>query len=64
MDVHSQAEGLGGNLSMEEIGIIRGALDLTSKIAIAGMTPLEKVVLPLVSPTNFACTDARAQAPA
>ncbi|KAK9868503.1 hypothetical protein WJX84_007236 [Apatococcus fuscideae] len=43
VDVHSQAEGLGGNLSMEEISIIRGALDLTSKIAIAGMTPLEKV---------------------
>ena len=46
VDVHSQAEGLGGNLSMEEISIIRGALDLTSKIAFAGMTPLEKVILP------------------
>ena len=49
VDVHSQAEGLGGNLSMEEISIIRGALDLTSKIAIAGMTPLEKVRCPASS---------------
>ena len=57
VDVHSQAEGLGGNLSMEEISIIRGALDLTSKIAVAGMTPLEKVLTnSCLVPCSICCT--------
>lgn len=41
--LHSSAEGLGGNLSADEISIITGALDLTSKTAWAAMTPLDKV---------------------
>jgi hypothetical protein len=41
--LHGSAEGLGGNLSLDEISIITGALDLTSKTACTAMTPLEKV---------------------
>lgn len=42
VSLHSQAEGLGGNLSTDEISVIQGALDLGSKPASACMTPLEK----------------------
>ena len=45
MDLHSETEGLGGQLAAEEINVIRGALDLTNKTAATGMTPLEKVSL-------------------
>ncbi|KAK9820620.1 hypothetical protein WJX72_012381 [[Myrmecia] bisecta] len=45
VDIHSQEEGLGGNLSTDEINIIRGALDLTSKTAQTAMTPLDKVFM-------------------
>jgi hypothetical protein len=41
--LHSTDEGLGGTLSADEISIITGALDLTSKTAWAAMTPLDKV---------------------
>jgi hypothetical protein len=45
VDIHSQSSGLGGGyLSAEEIGIIRGALDMTGKKAFVGMTPLDKVL--------------------
>lgn len=43
VDLHSETEGLGGQLAAEEINVIRGALDLTSKTAAKGMTPLSKV---------------------
>ncbi|KAL3148855.1 hypothetical protein ABBQ32_001729 [Trebouxia sp. C0010 RCD-2024] len=43
VDLHSETEGLGGQLAAEEINVIRGALDLTSKTAAQGMTPLDKV---------------------
>ncbi|KAL3133531.1 hypothetical protein ABBQ38_007384 [Trebouxia sp. C0009 RCD-2024] len=43
VDLHSETEGLGGQLAAEEINVIRGALDLTSKTAAQGMTPLGKV---------------------
>lgn len=43
VDLHSETEGLGGQLAAEEINVIRGALDLTNKTAATGMTPLEKV---------------------
>jgi hypothetical protein len=43
--LHSSAEGLGGNLSADEISIITGALDLTSKTACTAMTPLDKVCM-------------------
>jgi len=43
VDLHSETEGLGGQLAAEEINVIRGALDLTNKTAAKGMTPLEKV---------------------
>jgi metal transporter CNNM len=45
--LHSSAEGLGGNLSADEISIITGALDLTSKTAWTAMTPLDKVSMGL-----------------
>ena len=43
--MHSIEENYGGHLSATEINIIGGALDLTSKTAAHGMTPLEKVIL-------------------
>ena len=43
VDVHGQTAGLGGNLSVDEVQVIRGALDLTHKTAINCMTPLDKV---------------------
>lgn len=46
VDIHSQTDGIGGGyLSVEEINIIRGALDMTEKKALVGMTPLDKVFL-------------------
>jgi len=33
MDMHGAGEGLGGNLTEDEISVICGALDLTSKTA-------------------------------
>eukprot|EP00878_Enallax_costatus_P027684 GHUV01029827.1.p1 GENE.GHUV01029827.1~~GHUV01029827.1.p1 ORF type:complete len:584 (+),score=81.51 GHUV01029827.1:159-1910(+) len=43
--LHSTDEGLGGNLTADEISIITGALDLTSKTAWTAMTPLDKVFM-------------------
>ena len=43
MDLHRTTEGLGGQLADEEINVIRGALDLTNKTAMQGMTGLDKV---------------------
>lgn len=43
VDIHSTSEGMGGYLTNEEIGIIRGALDLSGKRAVMAMTPLDKV---------------------
>ena len=43
VDLHSTDEGLGGNLTADEIGIIRGALDLSAKTAADCLTPLDKV---------------------
>ncbi len=43
MDAHGLKEGLGGNLSHDEITVIRGALDLTHKTAADCMTPWNKV---------------------
>ena len=43
VDIHSTAENMGGYLNNEEISVIRGALDLSSKQAAMAMTPLEKV---------------------
>eukprot|EP00891_Asterochloris_glomerata_P001825 jgi/Astpho2/1825/gw1.00038.77.1_t len=45
VDVHGQTAGLGGNLSVDEVQVIRGALDLTHKTAINCMTPLDKVFM-------------------
>ena len=36
-------EQMGGDLTSDEIGVIRGALDLTSKTARSECTPLDKV---------------------
>ncbi len=43
VDAHGLKEGLGGNLSHDEITVIRGALDLTHKTAADCMTPWDKV---------------------
>ncbi len=43
VDLHSESAGLGGTLSTDEINVIRGALDLTSKVAYRSMTPIDKV---------------------
>ena len=43
VDLHRSTEGLGGQLADEEINVIRGALDLTNKTAMQGMTGLDKV---------------------
>lgn len=44
VDAHGLKEGLGGNLSHDEITVIRGALDLTHKTAADCMTPWDKVI--------------------
>jgi hypothetical protein len=51
--LHSTDEGLGGTLSADEISIITGALDLTSKTAWAAMTPLDKVRCIAAFAANF-----------
>ena len=43
VDAHGLKEGLGGNLTHDEITVIRGALDLTHKTAADCMTPMETV---------------------
>ncbi|KAK9826092.1 hypothetical protein WJX81_001533 [Elliptochloris bilobata] len=45
LDIHGVEEGLGGDLTADEIGIIRGALDLSHKTAAACMTPFDKVFM-------------------
>ncbi|KAL3148860.1 hypothetical protein ABBQ32_001734 [Trebouxia sp. C0010 RCD-2024] len=45
VDAHGLKEGLGGNLSHDEVTVIRGALDLTHKTAADCMTPMEKVFM-------------------
>ncbi|CAL8470532.1 g10074 [Coccomyxa elongata] len=45
VDIHGADYGLGGDLSEDEITVIRGALDLSNKTAITCMTPLEKVYM-------------------
>ncbi len=42
LDIHGVEEGLGGDLTPDEIGIIRGALDLSHKTAATCMTPFDK----------------------
>ena len=42
LDIHGVEEGLGGDLTADEIGIIRGALDLSHKTAATCMTPFDK----------------------
>ena len=43
MDIHAIETGLGGDLSEDEITVIRGALDLSNKTAVQCMTPIDKV---------------------
>ncbi|KAK9904059.1 hypothetical protein WJX75_003555 [Coccomyxa subellipsoidea] len=45
VDIHGADYGLGGELSEDEITVIRGALDLSNKTAATCMTPLEKVYM-------------------
>ena len=42
LDIHGAEYGFGGDLSEDEITVIRGALDLSHKTATSCMTPLEK----------------------
>lgn len=39
------AAGLGGNLSIDEVNVIRGALDMTVKTVQKSMTPLDKAFM-------------------
>ena len=45
VDLHGADEGLGGNLTEDEVQVICGALDLTAKTARRSMTPLDKVFM-------------------
>ena len=45
VDLHDVNKNFGGNLSTEEVTIIKGALDLTHKRAKAAMTPLDMVFM-------------------
>ena len=45
VDLHDVNKNFGGNLSTEEVTIIKGALDLTHKRAKAAMTPLDLVFM-------------------
>ena len=43
VDLHARDEGMGGFLTEDELSVIRGALDLSHKVAADCMTPLDKV---------------------
>ncbi|KXZ56624.1 hypothetical protein GPECTOR_1g562 [Gonium pectorale] len=43
VSIHAEDAGMGGALTRDEIKVITGALDLTSKVAYRAMTPLDKV---------------------
>lgn len=45
VDIHGQGQAFGGQLSPDEVRIIKGALDLTNKRAKAAMTPLDMVFM-------------------
>ncbi|KFM26096.1 Protein MAM3 [Auxenochlorella protothecoides] len=45
VDIHHEGQTFGGQLSSDEVGIIKGALDLTSKTADQAMTPLDLVFM-------------------
>ncbi|KAG2437901.1 hypothetical protein HXX76_005517 [Chlamydomonas incerta] len=45
VDLHGTGAGFGGTLSEDEVHVIRGALDLTSKVACKSMTPIDKVFM-------------------
>jgi metal transporter CNNM len=45
VDIHGQGQSFGGQLSPDEVRIIKGALDLTNKRAKAAMTPLDMVFM-------------------
>lgn len=45
MDLHAESGRWGGELSLDETNVIKGALKLSSKPAALGMTPLDKVFM-------------------
>lgn len=45
MDIHAEGAVFGGQLTTDEVNIIKGALDLSSKTAAEGMTPLDLVFM-------------------
>lgn len=45
VDIHASGNIFGGNLSADEVAIMKGALDLTSKTAAHAMTPLDLVFM-------------------
>jgi len=45
VDIHGQGQAFGGQLSPDEVRIIKGALDLTHKRAKTAMTPLDMVFM-------------------
>jgi hypothetical protein len=55
LDIHGVEEGLGGDLTPDEIGIIRGALDLSHKTAATCMTPFDKARAPPAAAVRGSC---------
>jgi len=45
VDIHGEDEGLGGELTLAEINIIKGALKFSEKVAKEAMTPINKVFM-------------------
>ncbi|KAF6253868.1 hypothetical protein COO60DRAFT_1273472 [Scenedesmus sp. NREL 46B-D3] len=45
VQLHGEGAGLGGGLTQQEVAVINGALDLTSKTALSAMTPIHKVFM-------------------
>ncbi len=46
VDIHKEGLEFGGVLSADEVNIIKGALDMTHKIAKSAMTPMDMVRRP------------------
>ena len=53
MDIHSAQNNMGGDLTADETSVIRGALDLASKIARTECTPLDKARLVQLSVHHY-----------
>ena len=59
LNIHGSDYGLGGDLSEDEITVIRGALDLSHKTATSCMTPLDKVLPDMAITQRFSVKQIR-----